>query len=55
MSILGIILGVAVVVAVYLWVRRMDRNYYARRQEIIDERLARVEKRAKESHDEEES
>lgn len=45
MSILGIVLGIAVVIAVYIWVRRMDRNYYKRQQEAINQRLARREER----------
>lgn len=52
MSVLGILLGLVVVVAVYIWVRRMDKNYYARRQEVIEQRLERIKERANEQEQE---
>lgn len=48
MSMVGVVLGLALVIALYLVVNRADRNYYKRRQEAIEQRRLRLEERAQE-------
>lgn len=48
MSILGIILGIAVGIALYIWTKRSDQNYYKRRQELIAQRGERLQARKEE-------
>lgn len=48
----GILLGLAVVIAVYLLVNRADRNYYKRRLEAIEKRRLRIEERRQEQSSE---
>lgn len=46
MSLLGTVLGVAVVVLLYVFVSRLDRNHYKRKQEVIEQRQARLDERS---------